>query len=65
VTRTHYVPPAADEPLDEVQMALVRALIPAIANRIRAELLTEAAQAEQEKVASAGESPQLAEIKPK
>jgi hypothetical protein len=36
-----YVPPTADEPLDEIQRAIVRALVPVIAARVREELATE------------------------
>ena len=36
-----YEPPADDEPLDAVQLAFVRALVPVIAARIREELTNE------------------------
>jgi hypothetical protein len=36
-TRPRYVPPAGDEPLDEIELALVRALVEIIAKDIRNE----------------------------
>jgi hypothetical protein len=36
-----YVPPTDDEPLDQIQWAIVRALVPVIAETIRQQLIAE------------------------
>jgi hypothetical protein len=41
VTREPYVPPTGDEPLDAIELAIVRALIPVFAETIRQQLVDE------------------------